>query len=141
MEAEWHVLTLLKTHVRTSHVSCLAHIFRGVGGAGLGGVGGAVFPSLQPPASSLHLEAVAQRLANMCGCSLRGASLLVLTDGQQQQQTDMALKYELGPNNMLPPPTHIYTHTQPPHILLSLSCLCNLVMYPLIANQHDCITR
>ena len=30
MEAEWHVLTLLKTHVRTSHVSCLTRTFGGV---------------------------------------------------------------------------------------------------------------
>lgn len=27
METEWHVLTLLKIHVRTSHVSCLTHIY------------------------------------------------------------------------------------------------------------------
>lgn len=98
MEAEWHVLTLLKIHVRTSHVSCLTHIFGGVRGGG-------------------HLEAVAQCPAYMCGYSLNGAEL--------------AVRYELGPNSMLPTPTHLHTHTHP---LL-------LVMSPRISNQHGCITR
>ncbi len=64
VEAEWHVLTLLKIHVRTSHVSCLTHIFGGAGGGGGGGGGeggeGAVGANPQP------LEAVAQYPTNIC---------------------------------------------------------------------------
>lgn len=103
MEAEWHVLTLLKIHVRTSHVSCLTHIFGGAGGGGGGGGEGAVGANPQP------LEAVAQYPTNICAWTRMAVSQSVLVSGGQQQQTDMPVKYEFRPYSMLPPPPHTHT--------------------------------
>lgn len=109
------MLTLLKRHVRTSHVSGFTHIF----GGGVGRrVGGVYWPTtiLRLLLNILLICVVIEV------CAGYRWSARTRTRTAADRQTDM-------PNKVCYLPPDMYTH--PPL----------LVMSPRISNQHGCITR